>query len=91
MWTVVEERGAVKAIDGLPHNIAEKYTAWVNLVRQSGPQALRSVRGFRDEKLSGQLAHLRASRLGIHWRVIYRVESDVVTVTVENITPHVYR
>jgi toxin HigB-1 len=91
MWTVVEEKNAVKAIDKLPHAVAEKYALWCSIVRTSGPRGLRAVRGFRDEKLAGKLAHLRASRLSIHWRVIYRVDSDVVTVTVENVTPHVYR
>jgi len=42
------------------------------------------------EKRSGKLAHLRSSRLNLQWRVIYRVDADVVTVTVERISPHDY-
>lgn len=90
MWTVVEERAAVKALDGLPPQAAEKYTAWLAIVRQSGPQGLRAIKGFHDEKLSGKLAHLRSSRLNVQWRVIYRVDADIVTVAVERITPHNY-
>jgi plasmid maintenance system killer protein len=90
MWRVVEERPATKVLDGLPPQAAEKYVAWLAIVRQSGPQGLREIEGFRDEKLSGKLAHLRSSRLNLQWRVIYRVDADIVTVTVERITPHEY-
>lgn len=90
MWTVVEERAATKAIDELPLQAAEKYAAWLAIVRQSGPPGLRAVRGFHDEKLKGKLARLRSSRLNLQWRVIYRVDADIVTVTVERITPHDY-
>lgn len=90
MWTVVEERAATKALDELPHKAAEKYAAWLAIVRQSGPQGLRAVKGFRDEKLKGNLAHLRSSRLNLQRRVIYRVDAGIVTVTVERITPHDY-
>jgi hypothetical protein len=91
MWTILEEREAAKAIDRLPRQVAEKYAFWCAVVRQSGPQGLRSIKSFHDEKLAGKLAHLRSSRLSLHWRVIYRVAANVVTVYVERITPHDYR
>jgi len=90
MWTVVEERAATRTIDTLPRATSEKYTAWLAIVREHGPQGLRAIKGFHDEKLSGKLAHLRSSRLSLQWRVIYRADADVVTVTVERITPHKY-
>jgi len=90
-WTVVEARDAVKAIDALPPQVAGKYTTWLSIVREQGPQGLRAIKGFHDEKLSGELKELRSSRLNQQWRVIYRVESNVVTVYVERITPHDYR
>jgi plasmid maintenance system killer protein len=90
-WTIVEERDAMKAIDGLPPQVGGKYTTWLSVVREQGPQGLRAIKGFRDEKLSGDLKQLRSSRLNQQWRVIYRVESSVVTVYVERITPHDYR
>jgi plasmid maintenance system killer protein len=90
MWTVLEEKAATKSIDDLPPQAAAKYVAWLAIVRQSGPQGLRAIKGFHDEKLSGKLAHLRSSRLNLQWRVIYRVDADVVTVTVERISPHKY-
>jgi mRNA-degrading endonuclease YafQ of YafQ-DinJ toxin-antitoxin module len=91
MWALVEARDAAKTIDKLPRRIAEKYALWCAIVRQSGPQGLRLIKSFHDEKLSGKLADLRSSRLSGQWRVLYRVRSDVVTVYVERITPHDYR
>lgn len=90
-WTVVEERDTVKVLDALPPHVAGKYTTWLSIVREQGPQGLRAIKGFHDEKLSGELKHLRSSRLSQQWRVIYRVESTTVTVYVERITPHDYR
>lgn len=91
MWKVVEARDAAKTIDKLPPQVAEKYAFWCAVVTQSGPQGLRALKSFHDEKLAGKLAHLRSSRLNQQWRVVYRVEADVVTVYVERITPHDYR
>ena len=90
-WTVVEERDAAKVIDRLPSQVAGKYTTWLSIVREQGPQGLRAIKGFHDEKLGGELKDLRSSRLNQQWRVIYRVDANVVTVYVERITPHDYR
>lgn len=91
MWTVLEAKDAAKAIDKLPPQVAEKYAIWCAIVRQSGPQGLRLIKSFHDEKLAGRLAHLRSSRLSLQWRVIYSVKADVVTVHVEGINPHKYK
>lgn len=71
--------------------MAEKYTFWLAIVSESGPQGLRSVKSFHDEQLGGRLRHLRSSRLSLQWRVIYSVSKTTVTVYVEQVTPHVYR
>jgi len=91
MWTILETHEAAKMIDRLPPQVAEKFAIWTAIVRQSGPQGLRLIKSFHDEKLSGKLKHLRSSRLSQQWRVIYRVEAEIVTVYVERITPHDYR
>lgn len=91
MWTVLEEKAAAKVIDKLPPQAAEKYAFWLAVVQQSGPQGLRAIKGFHDERLSGKMAHLRSSRLNLQWRVIYSVQADTVTVAVEQVTPHTYR
>ena len=91
MWTVVEERGAAKIIDRLPPQVGEKYAFWLAVVRQSGPQGLRAIKSFHDEKLSGKLAHLRSSRLSLQWRVLYQSDAAKVTVYVERVSAHDYR
>ncbi len=91
MWTIVEEKAATKAIDKLPSQVAEKYAFWLAVVQQSGPQGLRVIKGFHDEKLSGKMSRLRSSRLSLQWRVLYSVQASTVTVTVEQVTPHKYR
>jgi mRNA-degrading endonuclease YafQ of YafQ-DinJ toxin-antitoxin module len=91
MWTIREERAAAKALDKLPHRVAEKYAFWCTVVRQSGPQGLRALKSFHDEALSGEWAGHRSSRLSLQWRVIYRAEATAVTVYVEKITAHDYR
>lgn len=91
MWQIVEDSAASKVLDRLPRPVAEKYALWCAIVRLSGPQGLRAIKSFHDEKLPGKLAHLRSSRLSQQWRVMYRVEADLVAVYVEKVTPHVYR
>jgi plasmid maintenance system killer protein len=91
MWRIVERRDAAKIIDRLPPQVAGKYAFWCATVRQSGPQGLRMLRSFHDEKLSGKLVDMRSSRLSQQWRVLYRVEADIVTIYVERVTPHDYR
>ena len=91
MWTIVEHRAAARVLEKLPHQIAEKYAFWCAVVRQSGPRGLRAIKSFHDEKLAGKLALLRSSRLSQQWRMLYRVDADVVTVYVERVAPHDYR
>ena len=57
----------------------------------SGQPGLRQIKGFHDEALSGQWAGHRSSRLGIQWRVIYRVEASEIQVLVVAVTAHDYR
>ncbi|MGH7377044.1 MAG: type II toxin-antitoxin system mRNA interferase toxin, RelE/StbE family, partial [Candidatus Methylomirabilales bacterium] len=47
--------------------------------------------GFHDEALRGQWENHRSSRLGLQYRVIYRVEERQVQVLVVEITAHDYR
>lgn len=91
MWVVVESKVAATTIDRLPPQVGEKYAVWLAIVRQSGPQGLRAIKSFHDEKLVGKLGHLRSSRLSSQWRVIYEVDAHRITVFVEQVTPHVYR
>jgi plasmid maintenance system killer protein len=90
MWTVLETGDAAKTLNKLPTNLVEKYNAWVAIVRADGPNGLRAIKGFHDEFLAGNLKGFRSSRLNIQWRIVYSVEAELVTVTVDRITPHAY-
>jgi toxin HigB-1 len=91
MWEIYEHRKAVKQLDGLPIDVLKRYEKWKDIISISGPDALRQIRGFRDEALRGEWKGNRSSRLNIQYRVIYRIEKDLVLVQVVNVTPHDYR
>ena len=90
MWTIVVTHMAAKQIEKLPRQAAEKYKLWRRIVMQSGPRGLRDIKSFHDEKLQGQWAGHRSSRLTLQWRLIYRVESETVTTFIEEVNPHKY-
>lgn len=69
----------------------KRYEKWKDIVRISGPEGLRLVKGFRDEALRGEWKGRRSSRLGLQYRVIYEVVAREVLVLVIDITPHDYR
>jgi addiction module RelE/StbE family toxin len=57
----------------------------------SGPSGLRLIKGFHDEALSGKWKGYRSSRLGVQWRVIYRIIPEKLLFQVASITAHDYR
>ena len=91
MWEIYEHRRVSRALGRLPREVLERYEKWKDIVRISGPEGLRSIRGFNDEALSGDWRGYRSSRLNLQYRVIYRVDRESVYVQVEKVTPHDYR
>jgi len=91
MWEIYEHRNAAKQLDALPIEILKRYEKWKDIVRVSGPQGLRQIRGFNDEALRGDWKGHRSSRLNERYRVIYRIEHDAVLIEVVGVTPHDYR
>jgi toxin HigB-1 len=91
MWEVLEHRRAARRLDRLPAEVLVRYEKWKDIVRVSGPQGLRLIKGFHDEALRGEWKGHRSSRLSLQYRVIYRVEADEVKVLVIDVTPHDYR
>lgn len=91
MWEVYEHRRVVRRIRKTPTEILKRYEKWKDVVRLSGPQGLRLIKGFHDEALRGEWVGHRSSRLGDQYRVIYRVVADEVQVLVLELTPHDYR
>ncbi|NVM57890.1 MAG: type II toxin-antitoxin system mRNA interferase toxin, RelE/StbE family [Desulfobacterales bacterium] len=91
MWTIYEHRNLVRKLPRVPQEILKRYEKWKDIVAISGPEGLRLIKGFNDEALRGKWAGHRSSRLGLQYRLIYRVERDNVYVQVIDITAHDYR
>ena len=92
MWRIEEHRRVDKKLSGaVPREILMRYEKWKDIVRLSGPHGLRAIKGFHDEALAGEWKGHRSSRLGLQWRVIYRVAAGVLLVQVVEVTPHDYR
>lgn len=91
MWTIYEHRKAERRLSRLPIEILKRYEKWKDIVSISGPEGLRLIKGFHDEALKGEWAGHRSSRLGLQYRLLYRVERDEVYVEVIDITAHDYR
>lgn len=91
MWEILEHKRIDKALAVAPLEVQQRYEKWKDIVRISGPQGLRLIRGFNDEPLAGKWKGFRSSRLNIQYRVIYKIQRNQVLVEVERVTPHDYR
>lgn len=91
VWRVLESKAVRKALDRAPDGITKNWDAWLEIVRQSGPQGLRRIKGFHDESLDGKWEGHRSSRLSRDFRVIYRVHRDELEVIAVDVTKHDYR
>ena len=91
MWEVYEHRRIGRRVPRLPSEILKRYEKWKDIVGISGPAGLRLIKGFQDEALRGEWKGHRSSRLGLQYRVIYRVAGREVLVEVIDITAHDYR
>jgi len=92
MWRIEEHRRIEKQLSAsVPIEILKRYEKWKDVARLSGPPGLRMIKGFHDEALSGEWRGHRSSRLGLQWRVIYRVAASVLLIQVIEVTPHDYR
>ena len=91
MWRIVEHRRVDKRLAGAPKEILKRYEKWKDIASLSGPPGLRLIKGFHDEALSGVWTGHRSSRLGLQWRVIYRVVAEEQVFQVASVTPHDYR
>lgn len=91
MWDIYEHRRVARQIRKLPVEILKRYEKWKDIVAISGPAGLRLIKGFNDEVLSGAWKGHRSSRLNQQYRLIYRIERDLIRVEVVSITAHDYR
>ena len=79
-----------KSLKKAPSEVLKRYEAWKRIVEISGPLGLKLIKGFHDEALRGEWNEYRSSRLGIQWRIIYKVEKKLLEVYVFEINPHKY-
>jgi mRNA-degrading endonuclease YafQ of YafQ-DinJ toxin-antitoxin module len=75
----------------VPQEILKRYEKWKDIATISGPLGLRQITGFNDEALAGAWKGFRSSRLGLQYRVVYRVVADELLFQIESLTPHDYR
>jgi addiction module RelE/StbE family toxin len=91
MWRIEEHRRVDKQVASIPKDVLKRYEKWKDIATISGPPGLRLIQGFRDEALSGEWRGYRSCRLGLQWRVIYRVALGKLLFQVASITAHDYR
>jgi len=91
MWEIYEHPRVAKLLDKLPVPVLKHYEKWKDIVRISGPEGLRVIKGFHDEALRGEWKGFRSSRLSNHYRIIYKIVKERVLIQVVKITPHDYR
>jgi addiction module RelE/StbE family toxin len=91
MYRIEEHRRVDKQVAAVPKEILKRYEKWKDVAAITGPPGLRLIKGFHDEALSGEWQGYRSSRLGLQWRVIYRVIPRELLFRVASITAHDYR
>ena len=91
MWRIEEHRRVDREIQAVPREVLKRYEKWKDIAMISGPPGLRLIKGLHDETLRGAWQGYRSSRLGLQYRVVYRVISDQALFQVVHITPHDYR
>ncbi|MBI3247120.1 MAG: type II toxin-antitoxin system mRNA interferase toxin, RelE/StbE family [Deltaproteobacteria bacterium] len=91
MWRIEEHQRVEKQLDAVPQEILKRYEKWKDIAVISGPPGLRLIKGFHDEALRGEWQGHRSSRLGLQYRVIYRLLSKQSLFQVEQVRPHDYR
>ena len=90
MWQIYEHRRVDRQCSAVPQEILRRYEKWKDVATISGPPGLRQIAGFHDESLSGVWKGHRSSRLGLQYRVIYRVSAEDLIFRVVSITAHDY-
>jgi len=91
MWQIYEHRKLSGKFKKIPVEILKRYEKWKDIVTVSGPEGLRLIKGFHDEALRGDRKGHRSSRLGLQWRILYRIEKSKLYVLVVDINAHDYR
>ena len=80
-----------KQLEAAPREIVKRYEKWKDIAMISGPPGLRLIKGFHDEALRGEWLGYRSSRLGLQYRVLYRLIRERSLFQVVHLTAHEYR
>ena len=91
MWRIEEHRRVDKQLSAVPREVLKRYEKWKDIAALSGSPGLRLIKGFHDEALSGEWKGHRSSRLGVQYRIIYRMVPEQQLFQVISITAHDYR
>ena len=91
MWTIYEHKALAKNLIGLPKEVLKRYQKWKDIVQISGPIGLKVIKGLHDEALKGEWKGYRSSRLGLQYRVIYKLVNESLLVQVIDVNAHDYR
>jgi mRNA-degrading endonuclease YafQ of YafQ-DinJ toxin-antitoxin module len=91
MWRIEEHRRLDKQCSAAPQEVLKRYEKWKDIATIAGPPGLRQIAGFHDEALAGEWKGHRSSRLGLQYRVIYRVEAADMLFQVVSLVAHDYR
>lgn len=91
MWRIEEDRRVAKQLNSVPREILKRYEKWKDIAMISGSPGLRLIKGFHDEALLGEWRGYRSSRLGLQYRVIYRVVPKESLFQVVHMSSHDYR
>ena len=91
MWKIFEHRSLQARLGLLPKEILKRYEKWKDIVTISGPSGLRLIKGLHDEALRGKWIGFRSSRLGLQYRIIYKIADDKMQVLIKDITAHDYK
>ena len=88
MWEIYEHHMLTQKIPRIPLEVLKRYEKWKDIVVISGPEGLRHIKGFHDEALKGQCTGFRSSRLGLQYRLIYKIGSKKLYVQILDINAH---
>ena len=91
MWRIEEHRRLDRQLERVSEKILKRYEKWKDIARLSGTPGLRLIAGFHDEALKGGWSGFRSLRLGLQYRVIYRLFPNVTLFQVAHVTAHEYR
>ena len=88
---ILEHRRINKQCASAPVEVLKRYEKWKDIASLSGPPGLRQIAGLHDEALSGEWQGHRSCRLGVQFRLIYRVVPEEMTFLVVSLNAHDYR